>query len=85
MKNGDPRSPAWVKRKLRDFTRDNEATYACLLLVSGELVGTTPQPEEISHWTDEQCLLAEDWALAVHYRASDNNNRVPAVPEHLRP
>jgi len=82
MKNGDPRSREWIKRQLKSYTRDNESVEASLLLVDLD-----PQPTlaEISTWSTEQCLLAQDWACLVHVRASDNINRVPAMPEHLKP
>ena len=81
MKNGDPRSPAWIARHLKRFQRDNQVTCDMLELVS---LRTEVSLEEITGWTDAQCLLAEDWAWAVHLSASDNNNRVPAVPDHLK-
>lgn len=82
MKNGDPRSAAWIKDALRNWRRDDLAVQTALCLVS---VDPIPSIDEIRTWTDEQCLVAEDWAWAVHFKASDNNNRVPAVPEHLKP
>lgn len=81
MKNGDPRSAAWIARYLKRFKRDNQATHDLLALVDLRPAVTE---EEIGAWTDEQCLLAEDWAWAVHTSANDNGNRVPAVPDHLK-
>jgi hypothetical protein len=82
MKNGTTRSRAWIARRLKDWTRDDEALQLSLMLVS---IAPIPSLIEIGTWTDEQCALAEDWAGCVHFSASDNNNRVPAVPEHLAP
>ena len=36
--------------------------------------------EAIASWSDEECEQAEDWAIACHYRASDNDVEVPPVP-----
>lgn len=37
--------------------------------------------EDIAGWTDEQCQYAEQWAAAVHLRASDNDEvEVPPRP-----
>lgn len=84
MKNGDPRSANWIKRNLprylREMKRDDEATRDLLSLV---LHKKELPLEVVAGWTDEQRLLAEDWAGAVHLSASDNNNRVPAMPEFL--
>lgn len=82
MKNGDKRSSAWIQRALQDWTRDNEVTQTRLMLIS---IAPIPSLDEIQTWTDSQCLLSDDWAFAEHLRASDNLNRVPAVPEHLVP
>ena len=81
MKNGEARSQAWIARTLRDWARDNEVTETLLLLVCHT---KPPTLVEIARWTDVQCLLADDWARAVHYSASDNNNRVPAMPVFLQ-
>lgn len=80
MKNGDPRSAAWIARRLKKWQRDNDTVETSMLLVD---LNPTPTIEEIAAWSDEECLLAEDWAFAVHFSASDNKNRVPAVPPHL--
>lgn len=80
MKNGDTRSQPWLARAMKEYTRNDEVVQTALMLVD---IAPTPSLDEIRTWTDEQCLLAEDWAWNVHASASDNNNRVPAVPEHL--
>ena len=36
-------------------------------------------------WTDQQCQEAEEWAWALHFRASDNPRvKVPPMPAHVR-
>lgn len=35
-------------------------------------------------WNAEQRSKAEKWAVAVHFKASDNNVRVPREPTHVR-
>lgn len=81
MKNGDKRSQEWIARQLRSWKRDNEVTETLMLLVCHT---KPPTLAEIKRWTDVQCLLADDWARSVHYSASDNNNRVPAMPAFLQ-
>lgn len=59
------------------WVRDEETTYATLMLVSGHDV---PR-EALSAWTDEECRQAEDWAFSVHLHASDNDDvEVPPRP-----
>lgn len=81
MKNHEPRSAKWIARELKSFKRNHEVTQTLLTLVD---VAPIPSIMEIETWTDEQCLLADDWARCCHFSASDNNNRVPAIPEHLK-
>lgn len=54
--------------------------------------GCVPRPptdaagflKEINGWTDEQVKAAEDWAGAVHFKASDNEGVVvPSRPDFL--
>jgi hypothetical protein len=52
--------------------RDNNRTRNCLSLVSD----TKASMELIATWTDKQCQEAEEWALAVHLNASDNDDVV---------
>ena len=60
-----------------EWTRDEERTYDTLLLVGGYDV---PRAAILS-WSDEECEQAEEWATAVHFRASDNDDVVvPPVP-----
>lgn len=81
MKNGDERSAKWIARHLRGFQRDNER-----LLIISQLIEMADIPVAvIEKWSDADCLLAEDYISSVHYRASDNNNRVPACPPCLFP
>jgi hypothetical protein len=82
MKNGDARSPTWIARAMKEYRRDNERVQTALMLVS---IDPTPSLDEIRSWSKDQCLLAEDWAFNHHLSASDNNNRVPACPEFLKP
>ena len=61
------------------WSRDDEATLDAL-----SLIGIEVPVEKVRQWSDEQCRKAEDYALARHFRASDNANRVPPMPDHLR-
>lgn len=85
MKNGDTRSAKWVKRNLPAYLRDNiKRTPEDMQLILGLVIHDQPVPlDVIASWTPEQRLLADDWAINVHYSASDNNNRVPAKPAFL--
>ena len=65
-------TPPWV--------RNDESTRDALLLID---LMDVPLPD-IALWTDQQCQQAEDYATALHFSASDNNNTVPAMPEHLK-
>lgn len=47
------------------------------------LVDVTVTEEEVSTWTDLQCLLAENWASKYYLRASDNLVKVPNRPKFL--
>lgn len=38
----------------------------------------------IKHWSDEQCVAAEIYALSASYAASDNDVIVPVMPEHVK-
>lgn len=71
---GIDQAPVWQ--------RNNEATYHTLLLVSGHNVSL----DAVASWSDEQCQQAEQWALAIHLQASDNDGvEVPRTPECVRP
>lgn len=71
---GIDQAPVWQ--------RNDEATYHTLLLVSGHAV----TPDVIASWSDEQCQQAEQWAMAIHLQASDNDGvEVPRTPECVRP
>lgn len=60
-----------------EWQRDEERTYTTLLLVGGYDV----PHDAISSWSDEECMQAEEWATALHYYASDNDDvEVPPVP-----
>ena len=47
------------------------------------LVGLEPSLETIATWSEEQRQLAQHWAAATHYRASDNDVDVPPRPDFL--
>lgn len=61
------------------WTRDDQATQDLVTLVCDRLVMLSV----IERWTDEQCRQAEEWAAAVHFRASDNAVKVPQMPAHV--
>lgn len=62
------------------WTRDDTATFNALLLVGGQDVPI----EAIAGWTDMQCMQAEQWAMALHLNASDNDGiEVPDMPAHV--
>lgn len=65
-----------------EWVRDEERTYSTLLLVGGHKV----TPEAVASWCDDDCKLAEEWALCTHVHASDNDDvEVPRVPACVRP
>lgn len=70
---GEPSPPAWQ--------RDNEVTRDVLELASVEVPAET-----IATWSDAECMAAEEWAGAVHLKASDNDDVVvPPTPAHVAP
>lgn len=85
MKNGEPRSAAWIARWLHGYIRENRGRSAADMqdLLSLVLHETLPAIATIEAWTPVQRLLADDWAISVHYSASDNGVRVPAKPAFL--
>lgn len=65
-----------------EWVRDDEQTYSILLLVGGHNV----TPEAVASWSDDNCKLAEEWALCTHVHASDNDDvEVPRVPACVLP
>lgn len=69
-----PTEPVW--------TRDDEQTYCILYLVGGHNVSR----DAIASWSDEDCQLAENWAMATHLQASDNDGiEIPPVPSCVIP
>lgn len=63
------------------WSRDNETVMSALLLVGD----TEATAEEIAGWTDEQAQAAQEWALALHFYASDNDDVVvPPRPDFIR-
>lgn len=61
------------------WRRDEEATAGLLSLVGIDIDG-----ESVAYWQDDQVQRAEEWAAAVHLRASDNAVPVPPMPMFLR-
>lgn len=60
-------------------TPSAEETETALLLVGGTEHITS---EAIGAWSNDQRADAFAWAMAVHYRASDNDVEVPPRPTH---
>lgn len=66
----------------QQWYRDDKQTYCVLLLIGGHNV----TQEAIASWSDEDCQLAENWAMAIHLQASDNDDiEVPKVPQCVIP
>lgn len=61
------------------WQRDEEATAELLSVVGIDIDG-----ESVAFWQDHQVRDAEDWAAAVHLRASDGAVHVPPMPMFLR-
>ena len=38
----------------------------------------------LKKWTDDECRVADIWALSAHYSASDNLVCVPPEPDHVK-
>jgi len=63
-----------------DGVPDAEITIRALSLTEIGVLGD----DLVSGWTQEQRDAAYDWAMRVHFRASDNSHvRVPPRPEFL--
>lgn len=63
------------------WTRDDEALVD-VFAIAGDRELTA---EAARSWTDQQCQEAEEWAWALHFRASDNPHvKVPPMPPHVR-
>lgn len=63
-----------------DWVRHDWRTLDALLLVGGHMVTA----DVVATWSDEQCREAEEWAIALHYLASDNDDVVvPPMPVHV--
>jgi hypothetical protein len=59
------------------WERNDAAVQCALLLVDGPEVPI----ETIKAWSDAECRQAQEWALATHVRASDNDDVVvPPLP-----
>lgn len=69
-----------MMRALNTWKRDDRATFARMMLVSG----TNPTPADVSGWTDEQIQQADCWAFSVHLSASDHDDiQVPERPSFI--
>lgn len=67
--------------KLDGYVRDDEHIQCALALIGS--LREVPI-DVIATWTLEQCIQAHDWALAVHYVASDNHiEDMPSRPSFL--
>lgn len=65
------------------WVRDNRSVFSSLLLVGQTCEIATE--EIIKSWTDDECRAAQDWAIANHLQASDNDDViVPPIPECVR-
>ncbi len=64
----EPEPAAWV--------RDDNSVWLSLQLIGGYEVPF----DAVAAWTDDECRAAQEWAVAVHYEASDNDVIVPSVP-----
>lgn len=64
---------------MKNWKRDDQATQELIELGSDKHAPLSV----IAAWANEQCQQAEAWASARHFRASDNNNRVPPIPPHV--
>ncbi len=63
------------------WKRDDDMTLTCLSLIGGTEHITA---ETIAGWSDDECQKAEEYAIAVHYQASDNDAvEVPPKPAVL--
>jgi hypothetical protein len=47
------------------------------------LVAVEVEEQLVVSWTEQERHEAGDWAIRVHFSASDNLNRVPERPEHV--
>ncbi|KAF0205515.1 MAG: hypothetical protein FD173_958 [Gallionellaceae bacterium] len=64
------------------WNRNEDMTFHILLMISGHNV----TKDAIESWSDEQCKQAEEWAICIHLKASDNDDvEVPKVPECIIP
>jgi hypothetical protein len=58
---------------------DTEITL-CAIMLAGENI----TEDQIKNWSQEQRDEAYDWAMRIHFKASDNSYvRVPSRPEFL--
>lgn len=76
-----PGGCSWVGERLCSACAPSIAeTFTSLLLVSGTEHITE---DKVRSWTADQRADAFAWAMAIHYRASDNHVAVPPRPAVL--
>nr|WP_298165246.1 hypothetical protein [uncultured Pseudomonas sp.] len=64
-----------------ELPRDNERTLACTLLISEDSFDGAITPERIASWSDAECQAVEEYCMAIHMAASDNEDvEIPARP-----
>lgn len=78
---GDPKDHGYVEFVIEEALDLDEcrATRDLLMLVEVEV----PLTDITEKWTPEERAAAEDWAVAAHLDASDNEVELPARPEFL--
>lgn len=64
----------------KDWKRNNRILYDLLTLVIEHSVSHYV----VRSWSDKAAYEAENWAVRMHLRASDNIVSVPPVPDFLR-
>jgi len=70
------------EKKEEKFELNNEVLTTTLTLVMEE--EAIPPESVLNSWTEAQRKDVFDWASSVHLEASDNNIKVPDVPQILR-
>lgn len=67
-----------------EWKRDDKVTVYMLALVMDFTLGFEEMVDAVSSWSDTMVRMAEDWAGAVHLKASDNDDvLVPEKPSFL--
>lgn len=66
------------------WVRNNDQTIDCTLLISDHHFTGPITLERVEKWTDDECRAVEDYCIAVHIQASDNEDHpVPVKPSVL--